>query len=205
MSEGFFSRWSRQKRASAESRATQALPVDPPAAMLEVDEASATTVAQPLEQRPPATVSASAQASLPTLDDVQALTPASDFQPFMQRGVGAEIRNAAMKKLFADPHFNVMDGLDIYIDDYSQPDPLPAAMLRQMTSAQFLNLFDEESEKTAQANTGDPSAAQATQVVAQSVPAENNSNSEPTTHDHADLRLQPDPAARPEGLGPKPV
>ena len=30
-----------------------------------------------------------------------------------------------MKKLFSDPHFNVMDGLDTYIDDYGKPDPLP--------------------------------------------------------------------------------
>ena len=30
-----------------------------------------------------------------------------------------------MKKLFADPHYNVMDGLDVYIDDYSKPDPIP--------------------------------------------------------------------------------
>jgi hypothetical protein len=39
--------------------------------------------------------------------------------------VAPEVKNAAFKKLFADPHFNVMDGLDIYIDDYSKPDPLP--------------------------------------------------------------------------------
>ena len=30
-----------------------------------------------------------------------------------------------MKKLFSDPHFNVMDGLDTYIDDYGKPDPIP--------------------------------------------------------------------------------
>jgi hypothetical protein len=33
------------------------------------------------------------------------------------------VRNAALKKLFTDPHFNVMDGLDVYIDDYGKPDP----------------------------------------------------------------------------------
>ena len=37
-----------------------------------------------------------------------------------------------MKKLFADPHFNVMDGLDTYIDDYGKPDPIPQSMLRQL-------------------------------------------------------------------------
>ena len=38
--------------------------------------------------------------------------------------------NAALKKLFSDPHFNVMDGLDTYIDDYGKPDPIPPSMLR---------------------------------------------------------------------------
>ena len=64
----------------------------------------------------------------------------------MGQGVAPEVKNAAMKKLFADPHFNVMDRMDIYIDDYSQPDPLPLAMLRQMNGAKFLNLFEDEDQ-----------------------------------------------------------
>jgi hypothetical protein len=123
----------------------------------------------------------------------------------MARGVAPDVKNAAMKKLFADPHFNVMDRLDIYIDDYSQPDPLPLAMLRQMTSAKTLNLFDDETEDVVETPVGDKPSTEETKVVAQSVPAENNSNPEPITHDHADLRLQPDPTARPEGTEPKPV
>ena len=84
-----------------------------------------------------------------SLEDVKALTQDSDFKPFMARNVGTDVRNAAMKKLFADPHYNVMDGLDIYIDDYTIADPLPQTMLRQMASAKFLNLFDdEEGDKT---------------------------------------------------------
>jgi hypothetical protein len=39
-----------------------------------------------------------------------------------------------------------MDGLDTYIDDYSKPDPLPASMARQLASAKFLKLFDDEVE-----------------------------------------------------------
>ena len=67
----------------------------------------------------------------------------------MGQGVAPEVKNAAMKKLFADPHFNVMDRMDIYIDDYSQPDPLPLAMLRQMNGAKFLNLFEDEDKDKA--------------------------------------------------------
>jgi hypothetical protein len=134
------------------------------------------------------------EAPKPTLEDVQQLTPESDYSNFMARGVAPDVKNAAMKKLFTDPHFNVMDRMDVYIDDYSQPDPLPAGMLRQMASAKFLNLLDDEGDKPA------------TENVAQSVPAvDPPSNPEPATHDHADLRLQPNPTTRPEGAGPKPV
>jgi hypothetical protein len=75
----------------------------------------------------------------------------------MGQGVAPEVKNAAMKKLFADPHFNVMDRMDIYIDDYSQADPLPLAMLRQMNGAKFLNLFeDEDKDKDKAALAGSP-------------------------------------------------
>ena len=57
------------------------------------------------------------------------------------------------EKLFGDPHFNVMDGLDIYIDDYTKEDPIPPAMLRALNQARSLGLFDdaEDKEKTAAA------------------------------------------------------
>jgi Protein of unknown function (DUF3306) len=84
-----------------------------------------------------------------SLEDVKLLTKDSDFKPFMSSDVGPEVRNAAMKKLFADPHFNVMDGLDIYIDDYSLSDPIPESMLRQMASAKFLKLFDDDEDEEA--------------------------------------------------------
>ena len=131
---------------------------------------------------------------MPSLEDVKSLTPQSDFQPFMQRGVGAEVRNAAMKKLFADPHFNVMDGLDIYIDDYTQPDPLPAGMLRKMASAQFMKLVPEEAPpRHPQDPDGSAAPEQAPRVVAQS--PDSSATAEPAQHDHTDLQLQPDPAA----------
>lgn len=105
------------------------------------------------------------------MQDVAALNAESDFKPFVARAVAPEVRNAAMKKLFADPHFNVMDGLDIYIDDYSIPDPLPASMLRKMASAQFLKLFDDE-EKPARAAPGPDTPVGDAPVVAQAEPFE---------------------------------
>ena len=56
-----------------------------------------------------------------------------------------------MKKLFSDPHFNVMDGLDTYIDDYGKPDPIPLSMLRRMNQAAVLGLFDDEDDAAAKA------------------------------------------------------
>jgi hypothetical protein len=50
----------------------------------------------------------------------------------MAPGVDHGVRNAAMRKLFSDPRFNVMDGLDVYIDDYSKPDPLPEGWLEKL-------------------------------------------------------------------------
>jgi hypothetical protein len=50
----------------------------------------------------------------------------------MRPGVDAATRTAAVKKLFRDPQFNVMDGLDVYIDDYSKPDPIPPALLARL-------------------------------------------------------------------------
>ena len=190
--DGFLSRWSRRKADVRQGKALdEPAPLVPARATPEGSELAKTAV-------PPTGTAASAPESTPasklTLDDVQQLTPESDYTDFMARGVAPDVKNAAMKKLFTDPHFNVMDRMDVYIDDYTQPDPLPAAMLRQMASAQFLNLFDDEGDKPAAEN------------VAQSVPVvDPPSNPEPATHDHADLRLQPNPTSRPEGAGPKPV
>jgi hypothetical protein len=86
---------------------------------------------------------------LPTPADLPApesLTPDSDFTRFMRPDVPAGARNAAVKKLFADPHFNVMDGLDIYIDDYTKPDPIPLAMLKELAQSRMLGLFDTQDD-----------------------------------------------------------
>lgn len=70
------------------------------------------------------------------------LGPDGDFTVFLREEIGEEVRRQAMKKLFADPHFNVMDGLDVYIDDYSIADPIPEEMLAALNQARSL-LFDE--------------------------------------------------------------
>ena len=205
---GFLSRWSRRKAEVREGKVLDAPTAAPTAPAQAVSAVGANSPAARDAHASPTSSESPTQVAAPTLADTAQLTPESDFTGFMARGVAPDVKNAAMKKLFTDPHFNVMDRLDIYIDDYSQPDPLPLAMLRQMTSAQTLNLFDEATDMadaTTQPSVGDKPDAPQLKVVAKSAPTENNSNPEPHTHDHADLRLQPDPASRPEGTGSEPV
>ncbi|WP_152543591.1 DUF3306 domain-containing protein, partial [Methylibium sp. T29] len=90
-----------------------------------------------------------------------ALRPGDEVSRFVARGVDEDVKRAAVKKLFTDPHYNVMDGLDIYIDDYSQPDPIPMAMLRQLNQARFMGLFAAEEAAEAQAEAEARAAAQA--------------------------------------------
>lgn len=129
----------------------------------------------------------SAVAPAPTLDDVARLDRGADFSRFVARGVESPVRNAALRKLFSDPHFNVMDGLDTYIDDYGKPDPLPLHLLRQMTQSRALGLFEDEERADEQAP-ADAAAAPPT------LP-------EPLRDENADLRLQPDDAAGPGDAG----
>jgi len=119
--------------------------------------------------------------------DVARLTPESDFSRFVARGVQADVKNAALKRLFADPHFNVMDGLDVYIDDYNAPDPLPAGMLRGMVQAKCLGLVTGAAEPE-NAPLAGPSKQDASDVVAgaDAPPADRIAADEDT-----DLQLQP--------------
>ncbi|MEJ8839224.1 DUF3306 domain-containing protein [Ramlibacter sp. AN1133] len=142
----------------------------------------------------------------PTLEQAQSLTKDSDFTRFTKPDVAPEVRTAAFKKLFADPHFNVMDGLDVYIDDYGKPDPIPPEMLRNLASAKFLKLFDDEEEKKEEA---EAPAAEPREVADQppaEIVAQSGTPTEPAlppAKDHADpdLRLQQDDAPGPEGPG----
>jgi hypothetical protein len=80
------------------------------------------------------------------LPDIATLSGDSDFSPFMRASVDPGLRVAALKKLFADPRFNQMDGLDVYIDDYGKPDPLPPGMLRRLEQGRSLGLFQDEED-----------------------------------------------------------
>ena len=194
MSEGFLHRWSRRKMQGETAPPEEVRPAAEAPAAPPVGSSAPAIAATAPDQHDAAQ---QAQPPAPTLQDAQALTPESDFKPFVARNVAPEVRNAAMKTLFSDPHFNVMDGLDVYIDDYSKPTPLPAAVLQKMASAAFLKLVEVETppptsvQDVAQSEHSwkDPSPLSA-EPTEGTQPA-----SQETDDDHADLRLQQDDAA----------
>jgi len=202
---GFVSRWSRRK---AQLRSGQAVS-EPPAATLPVDVPSlvAATATPPPADAGVAEPPPQPPEPPPTLADVARLGPDSDFARFVTPGVDEGVKHAAMKKLFADPHFNVMDGLDTYIDDYGKPDPIPEAMLRRMTQSKLLRLFDDEVPGTEAGAQGPPRlnvpAGAAAPALPQSLAAGPVDDApEAQADEDTALRLQPDDAARPDGAGP---
>ena len=133
--ESFLGRWSRIKTETREAGPTP----DAPA---------------------PAKVDDSPAPDLPPIDQ---LTLDSDFSGFFHPKVDENLRRSALRKLFSEPHFNVMDGLDTYIDDYSKTEPLPAAMLASLKQAQRILEWAAETEEQAQVRRAalSPEAAEA--------------------------------------------
>ncbi len=116
--EDFFSRWAKKNQEAQEAKSAE--PVAPPAP-------------DPYEGR------------TPTQEDLDQLSPQGDFSAFMKQGVDENLKRSALKKLFSDPHFNIMDGLDIYIDDYNKSDPIPPEMMAMLQHAK--GLLDPEGLK----------------------------------------------------------
>jgi hypothetical protein len=197
MSDGFLGRWSRRKLEAGTGKPSEPQPAapategPPPAADADVAMPASAPAAGASAQAPRVqTVEIPPQLPPPTLEDVKALTGDSDFSRFAARDVAPEVKNAALKKLFAEPRYNVMDGLDVYIGDYSKPAPLPSHLARQLAGAAFLKLFDEP-EQAADAQARDDADDRPHESVAQSA-----TDSAVPSHDaDPDLRLQQDDAA----------
>src|SRR5215211_3651851 len=146
-SEGsLFQRWSRLKteaREKGKARASMEV-ASAPLETAELDSANAMTTSG--AQSPvSATASAydsphsdSATAGSDSLPPIESLTLDSDFAPFLKPKVDEALKRRAWKQLFRDPHFNVMDGLDVYIDDYSKPDPIAPEIVREMVQARYI-------------------------------------------------------------------
>jgi hypothetical protein len=154
--DGFLRRWARRKSEVREGRvpaldAAPQMPLDPAPPFPAPDAAPVSALASAGAVQPAAAPQPGPAAGrpLPTLDDVAALSADSDFSAFVARGVDQAVRRGALKKLFTDPHFNVMDRLDVYIDDYTKPSPMSEAMLASLEHAKsvFMKMVEDEPEK----------------------------------------------------------
>lgn len=124
------SRWSRLKRGAGAvpAVATDEGPLSPKPS---------------LDAAPGSAASAAASGPTAAAGDLQ-LPPLSsislnaDFTPFMQAKVPAALRQQALKALFREPHFNAMDGLDTYIDDYTQFEPIAPEVLEKLSAWQAI-------------------------------------------------------------------
>ncbi|MCY7314503.1 MAG: DUF3306 domain-containing protein [Rubrivivax sp.] len=201
---GFLSRWSQRKTLQRKGVAliepVAPAAVEPAAVDLVSVQPAALTTQPAADLAPPDLAPADAAPGppaapaqpAPSLADVALLTRESDYTRFLSPGVQPEVKNAALAKLFTDPHFNVMDRLDVYIDDYGKPDPLPAGMLRQMLQAHVLGLFDAEEV--------DPKLAPPAPTPATANAAALPLHPEPAPDEDTDLQLQPNDGAGRPGL-----
>jgi len=169
--ENFLSRWSRRKlektpEAPKPDEATDGSPGTPgtPGTLgtLPAQDGAEPSSPGAVEHAPVA------MAPAEPLPEVGSLTPESDFKPFMRPEVDPGIKQAALKQLFKDPHFNVMDGLDTYIEDFSKPDPIPDEMMKKMYQAREL-LFSPEEKAAAEAGDLAEAAARAESEAAEQV------------------------------------
>ncbi|WP_449370821.1 DUF3306 domain-containing protein [Thiomonas sp.] len=132
---GFLARWSQRKLQAERAERAEAA-AEPPVA--------SPALSPPPPAAPPAPPAGTAAATAvvepapPTRAELDALDHSADLSRFIARGVDEDLRRAALRKLFADPRFNVMDGLDVYIDDYNAPSPIPSAMLLRLQQAAAL-------------------------------------------------------------------
>lgn len=190
-------RWSERKLAGARAPANP-VPVAPPA-----PPAGGDAEPPPVQVRPAAAVAPAQPAADAPLPAVETLTFDADFTAFMQPGVDPSLKRAALKRLFADPRFNVMDGLDVYIDDYTKPDPIDAETVRGLVQARYL--FDppktrvnergevEEVPPEAVADAGDGAAAADAPALPEAAAAAPGESAPPAG-----------PVERPEAADPKP-
>ncbi len=139
-------RWSQRKLQRARAERQDPAPAPVPAPDAAVAQARAAS-------RPGNALAGEIPDAAPTgaqLPPIDSLTIDSDFTPFFQPQVDDATKRAALKQLFRDPRFNVMDGLDTYIADYSLPDPVPAAMLEDLMQRRgFLALSTGTTEPAA--------------------------------------------------------
>ncbi len=131
----------------------------------------------------------------PSLPPVESLTIDSDFSAFLDPKVDEGVKLQALKKLFSDPRFNVMDGLDTYIGDYSIADPIAPDIARQLAHARYV--FDPPRTRVNEAGVVEDVPADETASDADAAPQEALLDARGTSSPPASPNSQPEKAAEP--------
>jgi hypothetical protein len=118
---------------------------------------------------PPGTVTEAPVVELPTLETLASQGLEGNFKAFMQVGVDEGMRRAAIQQLFKQPIFNVMDGLDVYIEDFNIYEPLTAAELPGLAHARSMLFPEKEIEAALEVRAQDQATAEAAKPLAELV------------------------------------
>jgi hypothetical protein len=143
--ENFASRWSRRKIEARKEKPAEPKPSPEPTV-------SAAPAVADAAAAPPG---APAPRELPPLESLEGL--ASEYTEFLKPGVDENLRRSALKKLFADPHFENFERFEAYCEDFTKGEPIPLAMLKTLEHAKGL-LFGDEEKKDAQVEAEKPAA-----------------------------------------------
>lgn len=137
----FLARWSRLKERAREDARSP-----PPVAR---DPAPAETSLDP----PPAPAAAATPPAEVKLPDLELLDGDSDYSAFLSPGVDLLLRRRALRKLFHSPKFNVLDGLDDYMGDFRNFEPLG-----DLVTADMRHRIEQAAQRLAE-SLGEPRAA----------------------------------------------
>ncbi|UCD67868.1 MAG: DUF3306 domain-containing protein [Betaproteobacteria bacterium] len=141
--QSFLGRWSRLKRdARASEQGDGPLPADGVTELLPARAAGETAAAEATRD----TRDTESTLQPPELPSIDSLDSDSDFAAFMDPRVDDDVRRVALKTLFRDPDFNLADGLDVYVEDYTKLEKLTPAMVAALRYAQR-TLIDEDCER----------------------------------------------------------
>ena len=161
MSDSFFSRWSRQKSLQRDLDQARDKATNTPAPV----EAVRPAPAREGEDTKP--VEAGQEAGhtdqpLPTLEDTASLEVGANVSRFLRDGVSDAVKGAALKKLFADPAYNVISDMDDYVEDYSKMATMTKLEVSKLQQSKDLYLFEDPPWKVkAEAEAKAKAAAQA--------------------------------------------
>jgi hypothetical protein len=180
--EPFLSRWARLKRAAREGDGAAA---EPPA------ESPAAAEAAPVHSDPPSDEEGPAGASLAELPSLDSLTEDSDFGAFMAAGVSPELRRQALRKMFRNPKYHVLDPLDPFRADFAAFTALGSTITSDMKYHAERLLREQLEKAAAAAEGGDPAPADGPQAKPSGqAGADVSASGDVTTRDDANTGME---------------